>query len=407
MNDSAGLKRSLSLPLITLYGLGTILGAGVYVLIGKVAGEAALYAPVAFLLAAVIATVTAFAYAELAARYPQSAGEAVYVREAFDRRWLAAVVGYAVMLTGVVSAATLANGFVGYLDIFIELPDWLAITLLVFALGALAAWGVDISARSAALITLIEVGGLVFVLAVAGDSLGSLPQRWPELLPNASAAEWYGIAAGSVLAFYAFIGFEDMVNMAEEVREPERALPRGIFLALFAASGLYVLIALVAVLALPLDVLTASDAPLADLVAERSGRNPVFIAAISLIAVANGALVQIMMASRVLYGMGARGLGLRYFAAVNPRTRTPLAATAMVTAVVLILALWLPMVTLAEITSFIILLVFTLVNFSLWRLKKRAPQPAGAPDFPRWLPACGVVLCLCLASFQVWITVRA
>ncbi|CAN5331331.1 hypothetical protein BH24PSE2_BH24PSE2_20720 [soil metagenome] len=125
----------------------------------------------------------------------------------------------------------------------------------------------------------------------------------------------------------------------------------------------------------------------------RTGREPVLIAAISLFAVSNGALVQIMMASRALYGMGAKGLGLEVFATVSPRTQTPLATTAAVTAVVLALALWLPLVTLAEITSFLILLVFALVNLSLRRLKRRAPQPERVPDYPRWVAGCGTALC--------------
>ena len=235
------LKRSLSLPLITFYGLGTIIGAGIYVLIGEVAGRAGMYAPFAFLLAAVVAAFSAFAYAELSARYPLSAGEAIYVKEAFHRRWLTIATGWSVVLIGTVSAAALANGFIGYLRLFVRLPNWLAISLLVVGLGLLAAWGISQSVWVATIITLVELGGLLIVLFVARDGLAVLPQRWGELIPPPTADVWTGIALGGFLAFYAFIGFEDMVNVAEEVKNPRRNLPLAIILALCVSTLLYML----------------------------------------------------------------------------------------------------------------------------------------------------------------------
>ena len=396
------LKRSLSLPLITLYGLGTIIGAGIYVLIGKVAGQAGIYAPVAFIVAAFIAGVTAFSYAELVARYPRSAAEAVYVEAAFGQRWLAGLAGWAVVAVGVVSSATIANGFVGYLHIFIEIPDWLAISGLVLVLGALAVWGISESAWTAAVITVIEVLGLLIVLLAAGDNLASLPQRLPELLPPLQLGPWIGIALGAFLAFYAFIGFEDMVNVAEEVKEPRRNIPLGIILALFISSALYLLIALVAVLSLPVAELSASNAPLADLVAG-AGWSPLSIGIISLFAAVNGILVQMIMASRMAYGMALQNTAPAVFARIHPRSRTPIYATVFVTAIVLVFALWLPLVTLAEITSFITLLLFALMNASLWWLKRRQPQPEGIVIYPVWLPVFGFLICIGLLLVQlVW-----
>ena len=395
------LHRSLSLPLLTLYGLGTILGAGVYVLIGEVAGRAGMLAPLAFLFAALVAGLSAFSYAELSARYPQSAGEAAYTEAAFKRRSFATLVGYAVMLTGIVSAATLVNGFVGYLDVFVQLPSWLAIALLVSALTLLAAWGVDVSARAAVVITLIEVSGLIIVIIIAGPALTALPERWPELLPS-GGTDWLAVAVGGFLAFYAFIGFEDMVNMAEEVRQPERTLPRAIFLALGISSVLYVIVALVAVMALPVNELANSSAPLADIVKHSSDVSPTFIAAISVLAVTNGALVQIIMAARVLYGMGNQALGPSWFACINPATKTPVRATLAVSILILVLALWLPLVTLAEITSSVILLIFTVVNVALWVLKRNGiATNDAAPDYPRWIPLCATVLCVGLLLMQL------
>lgn len=396
------LKRSLTLPLITFYGLGTILGAGIYVLIGKVAGIAGIYAPLAFLVAAVIAFFTAFSYAELSSRYPLSAGEALYVERAFSRRWLSAAVGWSVVLTGMVSAATMVNGFVGYLNIFVQLPAWFSITVLVIVLGILAAWGISESVGTAALITLVEVFGLILVIFLAGDKLTELPQRWREMVPPLSGSVWLSIALGAFLAFYAFIGFEDMVNVAEEVKNPGRNLPISIFLALGIATLLYILVAIAAVLALPLDLLSKSDAPLATIIEHKGRHSPVSIGLISLVAVLNGALVQIIMASRVVYGMSSQNMAPRLFNEVNNRTQTPLRATVLITILILVLALWFPLLTLARATSFIILLVFALVNLSLCFLKVRhEPHPDGVVNYPLWIPIVGFLLCVGILILQV------
>ena len=395
------LKRSLRLPLITFYGLGTIIGAGIYVLLGKVAGLAGMYAPFAFALAAIIAGFTAMSYAELSARYPRSAGEAVYVEEAFHRRGLSGMTGWAVVVIGVVSSATLANGFVGYLQVFFRTPDWLAIATLVIALGLLAGWGISQSVWVATLTTVLELFGLLMVLFLTRDNLAELPQRWHELVPPLQGDVWLGIMMATFLAFYAFIGFEDMVNVAEEVKNPQRNLPLAIVIALITTTVVYVMIALVAVLGMAPQELARSNAPLPNLI-ERSGhRSVVGIGLIGLVAVVNGALIQIIMASRVVYGMAREGVAPVAFAIVNERTRTPVRATLAVTLVILLLALWLPLIKLAEATSFITLIVFALINAALWRLKVSAPHPLGIVRYPLWVPVTGFTLCVALLMFRI------
>jgi amino acid transporter len=395
------LHRSLSLPLITFYGLGTILGAGIYVLVGKIAGQAGMYAPLAFLLAGTVAAFSAFSFAELSSRMPLSAGEAVYVQEAIGLRWLSTLVGLMIVFTGLVSAAAITNGFVGYLNVFVVLPHALIITLTVVVLGALASWGILLSVAAASVVTLIEVGGLLLVLAAAGGSLLTLPERLPDLVPAANAATWQGIALGAFLAFYAFIGFEDMVNVAEEVKEPERNMPRAILLALGISTLLYLLVATTAVLTLPLEELAASSAPLATMYQRATGSPPTFIALISLFAVINGALIQIIMAARVLYGMGREGWVPRTFGRISPRTQTPIYSTVVVTAAVLVFALALPLVALAKLTSFVMLTVFALINFSLIRIKARSPSPGGAAVYPLWVPYGGLLFSLLLLGVQI------
>lgn len=395
-----GLKRSLSLPLITFYGLGTILGAGIYVLIGKVAGLAGIYTPFAFGLAALIAAFTGFSYAELSARYPKSAGEAVYVNEGFRWSALSTVVGWMVVITGVVSAATISRGFVGYLHLFIQIPEWLAILLLVLCLCGLALWGIYESVMAAMIITIIEVGGLIFVIWVAKDSLLTLPERWHELKPPLNVHTWSGITLGAFLAFYAFIGFEDMVNVAEEVKQPERNLPKAIFLALGISTLLYVFVALVAVLTLSVEELSSSTAPLAMIVQKGSAYSPATIGLISLFAVVNGALVQIIMASRVVYGLAVQGGAPKVFSNIYHRTQTPWLATLLISLFILVLALWIPLVSLAQTTSFIILCIFALVNLSLVVIKRRAPHARGVTTYPMIIPVLGFLLCLLFVVFQ-------
>ena len=405
--SEVGLKRSLSLSLTTLYGLGNILGAGIYVLVGKVISHAGLFAPLSFLIASLLACLTAFTYAELSARYPLSAGEAVYVQQGLGIRAVSALVGLLIIFAGMVSAATILRGFTGYLQVFVPVPEIAAILVLVVVLGGLAAWGITESVTVAAIITVLEIVGLLMIIAVATPDMltgQGLPTDYSPLLESEA---WYGIFAGGFLAFYAFIGFEDMVNVAEEVREPRRNLPRALLLSLAIASVLYFLVALAAISSVPASLLAGSDAPLADLYQYVTGQEPVLITLIGMFAVINGALIQIIMASRVCYGMSRQHWLPSMFGRVNARTRTPLLATAVVSLVVLGLALWFPIETLAKATSYFLLLVFSLVNLSLWRLKRGGEQPAGILRVPVWVPAAGFLASFLFVVIQVILDLSA
>ncbi len=396
----AGLRRRLTLPLLTFYGLGTIVGAGIYVLIGAVAGRAGLYAPMAFLLSALIAALTAHSYAELSARFPKSAGEAVYVREGFGSPFLAGMTGIAVIVTGVVSAATIANGFAGYLGVFVDYPTWLVIVTFTVVLCAIATWGILQSVMIATVITLMSIAGLLVVVSLAIDSLSTIDANWQRLLPPFELGVWTGITFGAFLAFYAFIGFEDMVNVAEEVKDPRRTLPLAIYLALILAAFLYVLVALVAVLSLDVESLATSEAPLVDVVAAAGNADAgPMIAVFSLLSVTNSALAQIIMASRIIYGMSRDGALPAWFASVSAKTNTPIRATLFTGFVVTLFALALPLVTLAEITSFIILGVFTLVNASYFRLRLRARSDNRIAI----LPLVAIALCVFLLAVQSYV----
>jgi len=245
--------------------------------------------------------------------------------------------------------------------------------------------------------TLIEVFGLLLVIVVAGGALpDSIP--WQQAFIPDNTLVWGGVLSGAFLAFYAFIGFEDMVNIAEEVKTPKQTMPKGIILALIIASLLYIMVAFVAVFSLPQSELAASDAPLKDILEPHHPMAGTLISIISLFAILNGLLAQLIMASRVLYGMAFQGRAPAFLAVVSKRTQTPIIATIIITAVVLIFALWLPLVTLAKTTSFIILIIFALINLSLWRIQQKEPKDK-AHKKGGW-PLTGTLLCLFLIGVQ-------
>lgn len=391
---SGELKREVGLWLFTLYGAGNIIGAGIYALVGKVAGEAGLLAPFAFLAAALVAVFTGLSYGELGARFPVSAGEAVYVERAFARRWLSILVGLLIALAGLVSAATLARGFVGYFNVFRAAPVTLVIVLNVCVLTLVAARGIRESVLVAAILTVLEAGGLVWVIGAAAPNLAQLGEfTLPDLVPL-SAAAWQGVLAGAFLAFFAYIGFEDMVNIAEEVREPQRTIPAGILLAFGFSAVLYLLVALVSITTLAPAALANSDAPLADVYVAATRGSPLFLSLIGLVAMTNGALIQIIMASRIFFGMSRNGWLPAFLGRVNPRTQTPVLATLVAGGLVLLLALALPLVSLAQTTSAMVLSVFTLINLSLLRIKWREPRPAGVRVLPWAVPVMGALASL-------------
>ncbi|MEN8178971.1 MAG: amino acid permease, partial [Pseudomonadota bacterium] len=402
MQNQTTLKRSLSLPLVVLYGLGTTIGAGIYALLGEVARNAGMQSPWAFLIASLIASFTALSFAEMVSRFPRSAGEALYVRKGLGLSQLATLVGLLVVLAGCVSSATLINGFIGYLAEFVVMPPDLVILLLGLSLGLLAAWGIAESVLLAAVFTLLEIGGLLLVIWSAREGFGEIPAQLPHLMPGWDPAAWYGIFGASLLAFYAFLGFEDMVNVAEEVKNVRRVLPLGIILTLLITALLYVFLSLSAVLTVPPHELGSSQAPLSLVYERNTGRSSTAISSIALFAIINGALIQLIMASRVLYGLANQASLPAALAYVHPRTRTPLLATALVTALIIPLALWFPLAKLAESTSIITLIIFTLVNLALWRLKGQAPAPAGVWSVPRWIPTCGFFSSLGLLLFGLW-----
>jgi APA family basic amino acid/polyamine antiporter len=398
IETSAPLRRRLGLALLVLYGTGITVGAGIYVLIGAVADHAGVYAPWSFVAAAAVMALTVASYAELSTRFPVSAGEAAYVRAAFQSRALAIAIGLLTVVTGVVSSAAVTVGSSGYIRQFIDLPQGAIVVIVILALGAVAAWGILESVALASLFTLIEVGGLVTII-VAGVHANLPIATTMAHLPPLNAIALSGIGFGSLLAFFAFIGFEDLANVVEEAKVPHRDIPRAMVLTLGISTVLYVLVAAVAVSAVSVERLAASSAPLSLVFREVAGVTPATISAIAIVSTLNTILAQMTMASRVIYGIAREGELPVIFARVHARTGTPLVATACIAALVIPLALFVPLTPLAEGTSLATLAVFAFVNLALLRLRYRGVQ-SDIPHVtvPIWIPLAGFVTCLAMMA---------
>lgn len=365
------MKRVLGLPLLVLYGVGVTVGAGIFALVGEILGVAGDFTPMAFVVAAVLAGATAGSYAMLSGRFPRAAGAALYAQEGFGPG-LARLTGIGVAITGIVSSAVIALAFASYLSTIIPVPGWLLALGLVATMALIASIGIRESVIVAAIVTLLEVGTLILIVAVGLPDLGeaslwgrvtTLPSDWDSMSL---------VIAAATVAFYAFIGFEDIVNLAEETVRPTRVLAPAIILTLLITTAIYIAVATLAVAVGDRVDLAGSDAPLADLFAELTGGSPTPIAAIAAIAMINGVLIQFVMASRVLFGLAREGL-IRpaWLGTLHPTRATPVRATLLIAGFVAALILILPLVSLAQVTSFVTLAVFIVVNLSLFRIMRR------------------------------------
>ena len=390
MKKDIQLKRVISLPFLIFYGVGTIVGGGFYALLGEVVGAAGLFTPVALMLATLIALFSALSYAELSSRYPVCAGEAYYVKQAFSSSSLSLMVGWLVIFTGVVSTATLTVAMSRFLGELLDVPSIVYIVGLVIFMGLIAIWGIKESVWFATILTIIEVGGLFFIVIIASDSFVVLQENYQSLIPSMSLDLWQGIFMGIFLIFYAFIGFEDMVNIAQEVKDVKRTLPIAIISSISITFALYMLVSVAAIFSMDLETFASSKAPLAELAKQNGHISYLLVWSIGILAGLNGALVQIVMASRVLYGVSQKRKKMEIFTRVNAKTQTPIYATIFIAVIILILALQFDLVFLAKTTSTIILVLFALINLSLIKIKRRDGKHDGF-NVALWIPIVGLI----------------
>ncbi|MEL7031623.1 MAG: APC family permease [Pseudomonadota bacterium] len=397
--EEAHLRRRLTLPLLILYGLGVTVGAGIYVLVGTTAAHAGVYAPVAFLGAAIVVAFTGFSYAELSARFPVSAGEAAYVKAGLKSKRVSLVVGVLVAAVGIISASAIMVGASAYLQDLTRIDAHILTVGIALFLGGVAVLGVLESVTMAAVFTVLEILGLILVLVYGLSGHPELIQRLDELIPPLDGHIWVGIGSASLLAFFAFVGFEDLANIAEEAVNPDRNMPLAIIWTLVLATILYLLVVSVVVLTVPIYALSESAAPLNLMFADASPTLRRSFNLIASVATLNGVLIQMIMSSRVLYGLAKQDQLPTHLGYVHPRTNTPIVATGLVTAVVLALSLFIPIERLAELTSQIALAIFATVNLALIFLKRREPKQTSGFRVPIAVPVAGFATCISLFAF--------
>lgn len=398
--EANSLKRVFGLPTLIIYGVGDILGAGIYAVIGKIAGVSGALVWASFLIAMVVAALTALSYAELGSRVPQSGGVACFVHRAFHSNWLSTLVGWLMFCTCLVSMATLSRAFAGYFNAFIPvIPAWLIILALFSVLAFVNFRGMQESSALNIFCTALEVSGLIIVILVSTLFLfGSTGNPAVSPVPSQAALGWTAVVQGAALAFYAFIGFEDIVNVAEEVKEPERNVPRAILAALGIAGIVYLLIAWLAIQVLSPSTLAASNAPLLDVVRQAQPNFPaVIFTIIASFAVLNTALLNFVTASRLLFGMSREGLLPAWLGKLHSRRATPYRTLLVILPVAIALALSGTLQLLAGATATLILVMFCFVNLSLLVIKRR--EPHSGFRVPYLVPALALLFNLALIAF--------
>lgn len=407
-STEGGLKRAIGAPLLFAFIVGDTLGAGIYTLVGTMADDVGGVIWLPLLIALVVALLTAGTYAELITKYPHAGGAARYADRAFGIPYLSFLVGFLMMASGITTAAALANAFAGdYLAALIDVPAAPAAVVFIILLTLINLRGVRESLTANLVASIIEVTGLVLVIVLAAIVLGSgngEPARLLEFAPDVAPLQ--GAFAASVIAFFSFLGFEAAANMAEEVRDPSKAYPRALFGAIGTAAVVYLLIALGAVIVLPPAELAQSTGPLLDVVNASGVAIPSWLfSLIALIAIANGALLFMVMASRVGYGLAEADLLPRAFARVLPNRRTPWVSIVVVAALTIVLTLFGDLATLAETTVLLLLLVFISANVSVLVLKKDKVEHAHF-SAPRIVPILAIVASIALLTQQtgvVWL----
>ncbi len=396
------LQRNIGLVALTLYGVGDILGAGIYGLIGKAAGEMGNTIWLAFLASMVAAGLTGLSYASIGSRHPKAAGAAYVTHLAFRKTFLSYATGLVAFASGLTSMATASRVFAGYLTgAFPGFPFEAVVILFGCALAFVIFWGIRESMWVNTLCTVIEVSGLLFILFVGIKFIGTVDLTDATTVNNPTGLITPSlILSGAVLAFYSFIGFEDILNVSEEVKDPSRNVPLGLLLAIGISSIIYIGISLVAVSVVPSGELAKSTQPLVD-VAVRAAPwfPPKVFSFIAMFAVANTALLNFLMGSRLLYGMSKQGLLPKPLSKVHAKRKTPYVATLIILGILLLLALSGDIAVLARATSALLLMCFVVVNASLIVLKRRPSEPKGKFEIPIAIPIAGVLVCLTMLSF--------
>lgn len=385
--DGPGLKRVMGPKLLLLFIIGDILGTGIYALVGQVAEEVGGAAWVPFLVAFAVAMITAFSYLELVTKYPQAAGAALYTHKAFGIHFLTFMVTFVVMSSGITSASTASRAFAANLNegfgldlgnggiVLIALGFMLLVALVNFR-------GVGESVKLNVVLTLVELSGLLLVILIGIYAIAGGDADWSRVVAFDTPEDkgvFLAVTSATSLAFFAMVGFEDSVNMAEECHEPRRIFPKIMITGLTVTGIIYVLVAICSVALVPVGPLAASETPLVEVVRAGAPGIPadVVLPFISMFAVANSALINMLMASRLLYGMANQAVLPKPLARVHPFRRTPWVSIIFTTLISFALISYVSLDSDSDVvsalggtTSLLLLAVFTIVNIAVLVLRR-------------------------------------
>ena len=391
------LKRRVSLFGVTVYGVGNVLGAGIYALIGEVVGITGNLSWLAFVLASITGALTGLSYAELSAMYPKSAAEFVYTEEAFKIRILSFLLGWVIIFSGILSAATVALGFANYLAALFGVPSIILTVifaaLLIVILSLVNFIGIKASTWTNILFTFIEAAGLILIIIIGIPHFGSV--NYLELPIGSSFTVVFSAVA---LIFFAYIGFEDIANIAEEVKNPAKNLPKAIIYSIIITTVLYCLTAISVVSILPYSEIADSPAPLNSVTTAVLGPiGGIIMSFIALFATANTVLIMMIVTSRMMYGMARDKALPEGLSKVSPKYRTP-ALAVLITMILTMIPLFLGDISIvANATVFGVLITFFMVNLSLIALRRKKPdleRPFKLKPNLGWVPIIALLGCI-------------
>lgn len=395
------LKRTLGLTEVVFFASGVILGAGIYTIIGKAAGASGYMLWLSFIIAAVTALLTVFAYAELSSMFPSSGGEFTFVNNAVGIKW-AFVVGIIVALSGIVSSATISLGFAGYLSGLLSFPVSIAALGIIAIILLINILGIKHSSVVNIVFTILETGGLLFVIYTAAPELGTV--NYLETPPT----NINGLLAGAAICFFAFTGFEDAIKLAEEAKNPEKNIPKALFISSAIVMTIYLCVAFVVVGMIPIDELAHSDEPLSAVVEKRFGTTgATIIAIIALFSTSNSLLSNMLGSSRVIYTMGKENKKLNIFSRILEKRQTPVFALLTAAIIAGLFSLIGDIKLVALITNFLVFITFIIINVTVIYLRvkqKNLVRPFKIPGNIKGIPVISILaimMLVVLLSFTI------
>ena len=346
---------------LTMYGTGLILGAGIYVLIGEAAGIAGDAVWISFVLAAIVAAFAGLSYSELASLFPKAAAEYIFIKNAFKNNFFAFIIGWLTAITSMIVAATVALGFAGYFAQFVELPITVIAIVLIGILSLVNFIGIKESSWANTIFAIITAGGLMLIIFLGFSTEPIESINYVET-PNGIT----GIILAFVLIFFAFIGFEDMANVAEEVRRPHKTIPRAIILSIIITGIIYILVSISVVRILSWEELASSSAPLADAAHNVLGVNGgITLSLVALFATASTVLITLVAGARILYGMAKSNSLPQFLGKVHSKTKTPWIAVVGILITSVGFAFVGDIVIVANITVFAVVITFAVINLAV------------------------------------------